>query len=104
MTKESLSAITDVLFERLCEAMESGANDDVKAVLKTMSAFHDYSFANVCLILSQFPNATKVAGFRTWEKFDRHVMKGQHGIGISRAIVGASCHAGRRDQAGYVDA
>ncbi|HEY4360303.1 MAG TPA: ArdC family protein [Bryobacteraceae bacterium] len=82
MTKEALSQITDVLFERLCEAMESGANDDVKAVLKSMSAFHDYSFANVCLILSQFPKATKVAGFRTWEKFDRHVVKGSKGIGI----------------------
>lgn len=38
------------------------------------SRFHDYSYRNTLLIKRQCPDATKVAGYRTWqEEFDRHV-------------------------------
>jgi len=54
-----------------------------KKYLSTMSKFHDYSFRNIFLILSQKPDATRVAGFVAWqEKFGRSVCKGEKGISI----------------------
>jgi len=41
-----------------------------------------YSFANVCRILSQNPNASVVAGFRQWEESGRNVAKGSKAIYI----------------------
>lgn len=48
--------------------------------LKTMAHFHTYSFGNVALIVAQRPEATEVAGYRTWQKLDRQVRKGEKGI------------------------
>ena len=51
--------------------------------LKQMSKFHDYSFGNTILIMLQKPDATLVAGFKTWQnKFNRNVNKGEKGIKI----------------------
>jgi len=50
--------------------------------LTSMSHFHTYSSANVMLILMQCPHASRVAGYKAWEKMDRHVRKGEHGIAI----------------------
>ena len=50
--------------------------------LETMSRFHHYSCNNVLRIMQQRPDATRVAGFRTWEKLDRHVRKGEQAIKI----------------------
>ena len=47
-----------------------------------MSRFHRYSFQNILLILSQKPDATRVAGFQTWRSLGRHVRKGEKGIAI----------------------
>ncbi len=53
-----------------------------KQYLKTMSMFHNYSPRNTMLIMQQKPNATKVAGFNTWQKIDRYVKRGEKGIKI----------------------
>jgi len=45
-------------------------------------AFHRYSINNLLLILSQRPDATRVAGYRTWQSVGRQVTKGQRGIRI----------------------
>lgn len=50
--------------------------------LKTMSLFHNYSPRNTMLIMLQNPNATKVAGFNTWQKIGRYVKRGEKGIKI----------------------
>ncbi len=50
--------------------------------LKTMSVFHNYSPRNTMLIMQQNPNATKVAGFNTWQKIGRYVKRGEKGIKI----------------------
>ena len=50
--------------------------------LKFQSRFHQYSFGNVMLILSQKKDATQVAGFLTWKGMGRSVKKGEHGIVI----------------------
>lgn len=44
--------------------------------------FHRYSINNLLLILSQRPDATRVAGYRTWQSVGRQVTKGQRGIRI----------------------
>lgn len=53
-----------------------------KSFLKVQSQFYNYSFNNQMLIYLQRPNATMVAGYKSWEKFERHVMKGEKGISI----------------------
>ena len=45
-------------------------------------AFHSYSLSNVLLILSQYPTATKVAGFRKWQTLGRQVRRGERSIRI----------------------
>src|SRR5262249_20067246 len=49
--------------------------------------FHRYSLHNVCLIVSQRPNATRVAGFHTWRSIGRFVRKGEKGIAILAPIL-----------------
>jgi len=57
-------------------------SDQWRRFLKAQAAFHAYSYSNTLLILSQKPEATRVAGFRTWLKLGRHVRKGERGIFI----------------------
>lgn len=49
--------------------------------LQALRSFHTYSFANTMLILWQKPDATRVAGFKTWQKLGRKVVSGP-GSGI----------------------
>ena len=44
------------------------------------SAFHRYSPTNTLWILSQRPDATRVASYRTWQQVGRQVRKGETGI------------------------
>ena len=51
--------------------------------LDTLHKFHHYSWSNQLLIWMQKPEATRVAGYRTWtEKFKRQVRFGEKGIAI----------------------
>jgi antirestriction protein ArdC len=69
--------------ERLARAVEALADSETfGAWLRARAQFHDYSFGNVCLIVSQRPDATRVAGYKTWQKLGRQVSKGQKGIRI----------------------
>src|SRR5438876_3278169 len=74
--------------ERLAEAVERMADSETFAAwLRARAAFHDYSFANVCLIISQRPDASRVAGYKTWQRLGRQVRKGEHGIRILAPCV-----------------
>jgi antirestriction protein ArdC len=53
-----------------------------KRALEFRRHFHTYSFFNTSLILAQHPSARLVAGYRTWQKLDRQVRKGERGLGI----------------------
>jgi len=55
---------------------------EFRAYLAAQARFHAYSWGNVLLILAQRPDATRVAGFRTWKRLGRHVRKGEHGLTI----------------------
>ena len=79
--------IAQQAFDRLVEAVETGKSGVLKQYLKAMAKFHRYSVGNAMLIVFQKPNATHVAGFRTWRRLGRYVKKGEHGITIMAPIV-----------------
>ncbi len=55
--------------------------------LRVQRRLYRYSAGNAILIHCQFPEATHVAGFRTWLQLGRHVRKGEKGIAILAPIV-----------------
>lgn len=57
-------------------------SDEWTRYLKMQAAFHQYSFNNTMLILAQCSDATKVAGFKTWQKLGRQVRKGEKALWI----------------------
>jgi len=57
-------------------------SDAFKRYLKAQAVFHRYSARNVFLILYQRPEATRVAGYTTWQKLGRQVRRGETGITI----------------------
>ena len=49
---------------------------------QTRATFHRYSLNNTMLIACQRPDATQVAGFRSWQQLGRQVRKGERAIRI----------------------
>ena len=88
MTADALKKITTDALDTLAALLDEGHSDQLTALLKTMARFHKYSWHNVCLIASQCPSATRVAGFQTWRAMGRFVRKGEKGIAIMAPIVG----------------
>ena len=79
-TQNKMNEIPQMLEEGGHKVFES---DNYKNYLNIMSKFHNYSINNTLLIARQNPDATLVAGFKSWEKnFGRHVKKGEKGIKI----------------------
>lgn len=79
-TQNKMNEIPQMLEEGVHKVFES---DNYKNYLNIMSKFHNYSINNTLLIARQNPDATLVAGFKSWEKnFGRHVKKGEKGIKI----------------------
>jgi len=62
------------------------SSDWLKA-LAFAARFHNYSFGNTLLIHLQCPGASRVAGYRTWEKLGRHVKRGERGIAILAPVL-----------------
>src|SRR5713101_837004 len=87
MTADALKKITTDALDKLAALLDAGHSDQLTALLKTMARFHKYSWHNVCLIASQYPTATRVAGFQTWRTMGRFVRKGEKGIAILAPIV-----------------
>jgi hypothetical protein len=77
----------DKTIARLGEQLEHGYSEGMKQYLKAMSYFHGYSINNLFLILAQMPQATHVAGFRTWQKLNRTIKKGEKGIRIFAPVM-----------------
>lgn len=57
-------------------------SENYKKYLKQATLFHEYSARNMLLIFTQNENATRVAGYNKWLKFNRQVQKGEKGIYI----------------------
>jgi len=73
--------------DKLAEQLEQGYSEAMQRYLKAMSHFHTYSLSNMFLIMSQKPEATHIAGFRTWNKLGRSVNKGEKGIRIFAPVL-----------------
>lgn len=82
MKAEQAKQLAETGIANLANALEQGQSETLTAYLSAMAKFHHYSFGNVMLIMTQKPDATRVAGFRTWKKLDRFVVKGEKGIVI----------------------
>lgn len=82
----------DNKIEEITKKLEEGVKgiyegDGYKAFLDVMSKFHTYSVNNCILIAMQKPEATRVAGFKSWQKnFKRSVKKGEKAIKILAPI------------------
>jgi len=82
MKAEQAKKLTDKALEDLEAALGQGKSESLTAYLAAVARFHRYSFGNIMLIMAQRPEATQVAGFRTWKKLGRYVCKGEKGIVI----------------------
>lgn len=79
--------VSEQAFNELVEAVEAGKSQKLVEYLKAMGKFHNYNLGNAILIGFQKPNATHVAGFRTWQKLGRHVKRNEKGIAIMAPVV-----------------
>ena len=80
--KELRQRIDDRL-DTLARAVDDvRASETFRQYLEVQARFHRYSWHNSMLILSQRPDASRVAGFKAWQKLGRHVCKGERGIMI----------------------
>ena len=72
----------------LVHAVKKAKSDEqILNYLEFCSRFHNYSLHNRFLIWAHRPEATFVAGFRTWAKMGRYVKKGEKGIPIFAPIT-----------------
>lgn len=76
---DRIKELTDKLEAGIKEVFTSGR---YREYLSAMNKFHSYSYNNSLLILMQKPEASYVAGYKTWETLGRHVKKGEKGITI----------------------
>ena len=70
---------------KLIQAVATLATDEgFKAWLhlRTQTSLGRYSLFNQLLIASQMPDATRVAGYKSWQRQGRQVRKGEHAIWI----------------------
>ena len=71
---------------------EARASEQFQQWLDVQRRFHDYSHRNTLLITLQCPEATKVAGYRTWQReFNRHVTAGESAIWIWAPLISRQC-------------
>jgi len=79
----------DRLLDVLAEGIEAlTTSDRWRAHLEVQGRFHHYSFNNALLIGAQDPAATRVAGFATWKRLGRMVIKGERAIWILAPMIG----------------
>jgi antirestriction protein ArdC len=88
MKLEEVNKRTKEAVDFLVAALESGHSEVLTAYLGAMAKFRTYSFGNIMLIARQKPDATNVAGFRTWNSLGRFVKRGEKGIFILAPMIG----------------
>ena len=80
---EERRAEAEALHETIAEHIEALRDSETwTRFLAFAQAFHRYSLGNLLLIFAQSPEATHVAGYRTWQSLNRQVRKGERGIRI----------------------
>lgn len=81
-TSDRTERLTEIHSQLERQVAELVSGEDWARMLETAARFHRYSANNVLLIMAQMPEATRVAGFKTWQSMGRFVRKGEHGIRI----------------------
>ena len=66
MKLEEVNLKTKEAVNYLVQSLEAGQSSVLTQYLGAMAKFRNYSFGNIMLIASQKPDATHVAGLRTW--------------------------------------
>ncbi len=80
---EERRAEAEALQATIAEQVEALRESETWARFLTFAqSFHRYSLGNLLLIFAQCPEASHVAGYRTWQKLNRQVRKGERGIRI----------------------
>lgn len=87
MKAADAAKMTDEALAKLAKDLEQGKSEALTRYLTVMAKFHRYSFGNVMLILAQRPDATYVAGYRSWQGMNRWVKKGEKGIVIVAPMI-----------------
>jgi antirestriction protein ArdC len=80
MNTEARTSIDTLLTTLKAELARPGQS--MIPLLTSMSRFPKYSLANQMLIFAQRPDATRVQGYRGWNKAGYQVRKGEKGIAI----------------------
>jgi antirestriction protein ArdC len=99
--RQKLEALHEQFTAQVTELVDGG---QWQAMLAAAARFHAYSFGNVLLTLRQNPEATRVAGYRTWQSLDLQVRKGERGIQILAPVTYRPDHENHRDDADSVEA
>ena len=71
MKLEEVNLKTKEAVNFLVQSLESGQSVVLTQYLGAMAKFRNYSFGNIMLIARQKPDATNVAGLRTWNSLGR---------------------------------
>ena len=88
MKLEEVNLKTKEAVNYLVQSLEAGQSSVLTQYLRAMAKFRNYSFGNIMLIARQKPDATNVAGLRTWNSLGRFVRRGEKGIFILAPMVG----------------
>ena len=92
MKAEEIKTKTNEALNYLVKALEAGQSEVLTQYLSAIARFHTYSFGNIMLIARQNPDASLVAGIRTWNSLGRFVKRGEKGILILAPMVGYRKH------------
>ena len=82
LEKKDFEIKINEILEKLSNELSQGYSENYINFIKFMGNFHEYSLNNLILIFSQYPNASRVAGFKTWEKLGFKILKGSKAIKI----------------------
>jgi hypothetical protein len=87
MKIEQAREVATKALDHLAESLRQGQSDVLRNYLAAVAKFHRYSASNILLIVTQRPNAMRVAGYQTWKKLHRQVTRGAKGIVIFAPLV-----------------
>ena len=82
---EKKDILTQQAYESVADMMQS---KEYQAFLSLRATIQKYSHNNIALIYAQKPDAKAVMGYNAWQKLDRQVPKGQHGLAIWQPCTG----------------
>ena len=96
MKLEEVNLKTKEAVNYLVQSLEAGQSA-VLQYLGAMAKFRNYSFGKIMLIARQKPDATNVAGLRTWNSLGRFVRNAATWVGPGTLLI---CRLVQRTPAG----